>query len=459
LIDPNAAEYACGALTPADFYHTAHGTIFAAMQGLSAQKHAVDLVTVGDALRAAGKLDAVGGLLHLTELATNSPGGFAVATYATAILGASRLRALILTCDRMTNAAYTSPHTDAQAVLERAEQEVIALATRGEAANEVEAIGPIMIRALAEAEKRSKGEEDGARPLRMPWERARRALRPFLPGELIVVGARPRMGKTALAGNLLTEWAKQGHGCYFASMEMPRGHIGSRVMLGESNVPQGDLDRLEDGQLDEIEAADKLAALARGVGRAYDLPLYIGDRAAQSVSQVAAQIRRLNARGCPIRVAVVDYIQLARGEASRRGSRADEVSRLAADLKGLAKDEGITVIALSQLSRQVEAHDGRSSTRRPSLAHFKESGGIEEAADCAMALYRPSEYGDAECRAAGRPEGEAYKGITELIVLKQRKGQGFSTAVLAYDGPLYTFRDLRAGEESAVLSAKRGREE
>ena len=88
--------------------------------------------------------------------------------------------------------------------------------------------------------------------------------------------------------------------------------------------------------------------MARGVGRAYDLPLYIGDRAAQSVSQVAAQIRRLNARGCPIRVAVVDYIQLARGEASRRGSRADEVSRLAADLKGLAKDEGITVIALSQ---------------------------------------------------------------------------------------------------------------
>jgi replicative DNA helicase len=453
LAHGESADYAVGAVRVSDFYREAHGAIYDAIIDLRKRREPVDIVTVSEQLRADGKLDAVGGARYLAELAYNVPSSAGIQGYARIVTGAAKQRALIRWADSLANAAYAANPGTADELTDAALGELLEISARGTTEKDPRRIGDVMADVFRDIEKRAAGGTEGFY-LRMPWPDLRNVVRPAVAGDLIVIGARPGMGKTAFALNMAMAWGTQGHAGIIASLEMTDDGLANRALISGGRATADDLADLEDGQSHNTE--DVLRALAESLGAAHAAPVHIDD-CGLSVAQLRTRIRRLKARGENIQWAVVDYIQLVKGDVARGRSRAEEVGRIAYDLKRLAKEEGIAVVALSQLSRAVESHDSQSRSRRPNLSHFKESGDVEAAADLALALYRPSVYGEAECERARFPTGPAFSGLTGVLVLKQRRGISAGFAVLSFEGNKYRFRGIDDTERQAIKSTGGGK--
>ena len=361
--------------------------------------------------------------------------------YAATIIDLAGRRALIKIAERMIHEAYTAPiGATAAEQIEAAEVALYNLAEPGEAAKGEMTFAQASAEALREANEayQSKGKMRG---LATGFADLDDKLGGLQKTDLIILAGRPSMGKTALATNIAWHIARQGHAVDFRSLEMSGAQLAMRIMAEQINTPS---ERLRRGTAEEhdirrfVDADIHLRAT----------PLIIDQTGGITIAQLAQRARRAR-RKHSTAIIVVDYLQLMRGEGRRReGNRAQEVSEITVGLKALAKELEVPILALSQLSREVE----KRSDKRPQLSDLRESGSIEQDADVVMFVYREEYYlererpdtTDIEASAKWEARVAAAAGIAEVSLGKQRHGP-IGTVRLQFDGSLTRFSNLAKG--------------
>ncbi|MHB8381537.1 MAG: replicative DNA helicase [Candidatus Binataceae bacterium] len=410
LLDNDAINFALETITADDFYRESHREIFRAMAELSDHSQPVDAITLTDALRNRGKLEMIGGAGYIAELASIVPTAANIAHYARIVREKSVLRSLASIATEIASGAYDAP-PNVEEFLDSAEHRVFEISERrikpaffGMRELTVSAIK--MVERLYERKEMVTGVPTGFHDLD-------RITAGFQPSDLIILAARPSMGKSALALNIAANAAMHSDkpvGVAFFSLEMSKEQLVLRLLTSEARV---DSSKVRTGFIRKedfpklIEAADRLSASN----------ILIDDSSDISPIMLKAKCRRLmRDKSNNLGLIIVDYMQLMRS--SRPGeSREKEISEISRSLKALAKELRVPVIALSQLNRAVETRP----ERRPLLADLRESGAIEQDADVIGFIYRDEMYH----RDTKEP------GVAEIIIAKQRNGPT-DTAKLTY---------------------------
>jgi len=399
LLDNAALDRVSEILRPDDFYREAHRKIFRAMLALGERGEPTDLVTLGETLRQRGELAEVGGAAALAELAERVPTAANVAHYARIVREKAILRNLIATATAIAARGYDA-NGDVKELLDRAENEILALSDQ-EVKPAFVKIDRLVKQGFSEIERlhANKQTVTGVPTGFVDLDRITAGLQP---SDLIVIAARPSMGKTAFALNIAVNAAlKTGRGVAIFSLEMSKEQLALRLLCGEARV---DLARVRTGYLSDREFTD----LAHAGNHLYDAPIYIDDTPALSVLELRAKARRLwRDPASKLQLIVVDYLQLMRSTEGK-DNREQEISEISRSLKALAKELHLPVVALSQLNRQVEMRN----PPKPRLSDLRESGAIEQDADVIAFIYRDEVY---------RPDTDR-PGSAEIIVAKQRNG-------------------------------------
>lgn len=395
LLSSDAVARAMEILRPEDFYQEAHQLIFAAIMDLFNQTRPVDVVTVGEALRSRGQVEQVGGLAYLMELAGMVPTAAHLEHYAEVVRSASLLRQIIAVATDLVTGAYQADRTP-QEILDQAQAALFGLAQRGH--QDVARLQEVLIETFSRLEMLygSQGKLVGLPTGFADLDRMTAGLQE---SDLVVIAARPSMGKTMFCLNLARYVAlHQQVPVVIFSLEMAREQLALRLLSAESEI-EGH--RLRTGELD----GQAWSKLSLALGRLGESPIFIDDTPGISALELRAKARRLKAQH-GIGLVIVDYMQLMQGR--RAENRQQEISEISRSLKALARELRVPVVTLSQLSRAVESRNDK----RPMLSDLRESGAIEQDADLVAFLYREDYYSkDTE-----HPE------ITELIVAKQRNG-------------------------------------
>ncbi len=397
LLENEAVNTAIEHLQPGDFYRDAHRRIFEVMADLTDRGEPLDVITLVEALRQKKKLEDIGGVTYLTQLANVVPTAANVAYYTRIVREKALLRQLIGAATKIVTRGY-DPGDDVEQVIDEAEQAIFNVSRR----RAMESFVPLK-RVLMDTFDHiallyeNKGGLTGLSTGFPDFDNLTSGLQP---SDLIIIAARPSMGKTTLALNMGQHIGiKVGKPIAFFSLEMSREQLVQRMLCAQANI---DAHRLRRGYL----ADNDWNKLTEAVGPLGDAPIFIDDSAAISVMEMRAKTRRLQAEH-GLGAVFVDYLQLMRGS-ERAENRQQEISAISRGLKALAKELAIPVVALSQLSREVEKrHD-----KRPILSDLLESGGIEANADLVAFIYR-DDYYNAETE---------KKGIAEVIIAKQRNG-------------------------------------
>lgn len=387
-----AAEH----LTAAHFFRQAHREIYEHLTGLAIHGVEIDYLTLVDALDRSGKLEAIGGRPYLTALVDGLPARTHIAEYARIVREKADLRAIILAAQHLQALAFEGEDT-ARAVLDRAEQVLFEIAEGREAGGfkRLSAILPALM-AQIEAWHQEKGITGLPTGLR-DFDELTRGLQP---ANLILIAARPSMGKSALALNIAQHVAGLGKTVGLFSLEMSEEELGIRTITAEARV---DGHRLQRGYLGERD----FGRLAMALGKLGTLPVFIDATPFITIFEMRSRARRLKAQA-GLDLLIVDYMQLMEGDpqAENRNLALAGISR---GLKALAKDLGIPVIVLSQVNRQCETR----ADKRPLLADLRDSGALEQDADLVVFIYRDEVYNPGEA---------ATQGLAELILAKQRNG-------------------------------------
>lgn len=397
IIDRDALFAAAELLVDNDFYSTAHQKIFASICALSEKGEPVDTITLTAELQKNQCLEEVGGSAYLVLLANAVPTAANIKYHATIVREKAILRSLIQAATGIVARSFDSPH-NVDEFLDEAEQLVFEIGSRGKYQG-FSSLKEVLVQTFDRIEK-LYDEKKGVTGLSTGFTDLNRITSGLQNADLIIIAARPSMGKTTLALNMTQQIAvRDKRPTAFFSMEMSKDQLAQRLLCAETQI---DAQNMRRGQLSQEE----WSKLTRAVGPLSESPLYIDDSASLSVMEVRAKARRLKAdKG--LDAIFVDYIQLMRGF-SRAENRQQELSEISRALKALAKELNIPVIALSQLSRAVE----KRTDRRPILSDLMESGGIEANADVVMFIYRESYYNK-----------DTDKGnIAEINVAKQRNG-------------------------------------
>ncbi|MFN8545601.1 MAG: replicative DNA helicase [Candidatus Binatia bacterium] len=399
LIENAALDRVVELLGPDDFYREAHRKIFRGILSLSERNEPVDLITLSEALRARGELADVGGGAYLSELAERVPTAANIVNYARIVRDRSVLRALITAATEIATRGYEAPE-DVSDLLDQAEQRIFAISEREVKPafvriQDVLSDTLLMIERLYENKQAVTGVATGFVDLD-------KLTAGFQPTDLIIIAARPSMGKTAFALNIAANAALRGDiGVAVFSLEMSKEQLAMRLLCAEAHV---DLARVRTGHLSDRE----FPQLAMAAGRLAEAPIYIDDTPALSILELRAKARRLKRDAATkLGLVVVDYLQLMRG-GEGRDNREQEISEISRSLKALAKELHVPVVALSQLNRQVESRN----PPKPRLADLRESGAIEQDADVICFIYREEVY----------VEDTDRRGVAEIIVAKQRNG-------------------------------------
>jgi replicative DNA helicase len=412
-----------GLLTPDDFYIEQHAQIFDAILACYTARIPPDLRTVGEQLRKRGRLEAIGGTGALSALAADVPTSYHVEYYARAVQQASTLRNLIAAGGKIAAIGYDEQHDPEQA-LGDAQAVLNAVATRAVQPSFVP-IGRVLDTLLEAIQADTPpGICTGLHDL----DNLTGGLHG---GDLLILAARPSVGKTALALTLARNIAQAGHLVPVFSLEMGGEQLVQRLVAMEAGI---DLHRIRNRQIGEYE----LQAFARAAGQIDAWPLLIDDTPALTAAAIRARCLRLAADRGPVGLVVVDYLQLMGASDRYAGNRVQEVAEMSRGLKALARELGAPVLALSQLSRAVE---GRQS-KVPLLSDLRESGNLEQDADLVVFIHREEIY-DSE---------SDQKGVAELHIAKHRNGP-IGVVPLRFDAQTTTFRNLaptwRASEDAA----------
>lgn len=392
---PKAAEL----LVEDDFYRDAHKQIYSAMVALFERGEPLDLITVSSQLKNGGRLDSVGGPAYLAALADIVPVAANIAYYAKIVREKSILRRLIATGTEIAGRCYEE-QDDIDGLLDEVEQSVFEI-SQAKSSQSFYPLNSVIssafkhIEQLYERKEHITGVPTDYHDLDKMTAGLQRA-------DLIILAARPSMGKTALAINMAQNAAVL-HRVPVAifSLEMSKEQLGMRILGSISRV---DAQRLRTGFLKETD----WTKLTRAVGMLAEAPIFIDDTPAITVLEMRAKARRLKTEH-DIGLVVVDYLQLMRGRTNVQ-SREQEISEISRALKAMAKELGIPVLALSQLNRSLESRPNK----RPQLSDLRESGAIEQDADVILFIYRDEVYNKAE--------DNPRKGLAEIIIGKQRNG-------------------------------------
>ncbi len=404
LVSEAAVSVVGEALAAEDFYSETHRVLYGAMMRLYAKGEPIDQLTLSDELRSVGEFDRIGGRQYVFRLVESVPTAANAARYAEIVRGKALLRAVIDAGDRIQQEAFSEPEDVTQA-LDAAEQLIYGVSNRQlkEHLAPVSELAPStleMIQRLYEQEGEVTGVESG-------FEDLDRMTTGFHKSDLVILAARPAMGKTALALNAI--WHASGvKGLPVAifSLEMSKEQLVQRLISQVTRI------RTQDLRSGNVGAED-WPKLVRGVAEVARAPVWIDDTAGITLMEMRAKVRRLasrlNAQGeIPLSLVVVDYLQLMIGQRARAENRQQEISEISRGLKVLARDLNIPVFAIAQLSRAVEQrHD-----KRPLLSDLRDSGAIEQDADMVMFLYRDEYYNS----------DSDDKGVAEIIVGKHRNG-------------------------------------
>lgn len=397
IIDKEAIYAAAELLVEADFYSTAHQKIFAGIISLSEKGEPVDLVTLSEELQHSRCLEEVGGRSYLVTLANAVPTAANVQYHSYIVREKAILRALIQAATGIVSRSFDAP-SNVDEFLDEAEQLIFEIGRRGKHQG-FASLKDVLVQAFDRIEK-LYDEKKGVTGLSTGFKDLDRMCFGLQNSDLIVIAARPSMGKTTLALNMAQQIAVHDkRPTAFFSMEMSRDQLAQRLLCAESQI---DAQNMRSGFLSQEE----WHKLTRAVGPLSESPLYIDDSASLSVMEVRAKARRLKAEK-GLEAVFVDYLQLMRGF-SRFESRQQELSEISRALKALAKELNIPVVALSQLSRAVE----KRPERRPILSDLMESGGIEANADLVLFIYRESYYN----------KNSDTGNIAEINIAKQRNG-------------------------------------
>lgn len=398
LLDNTLITQAVEQLKAGDFYSPLNRRIFAAMIALFEASKNIDPILIGEEIKKEGSLEAIGGVSTITNLTYGLPHFTDLTGYIDVVRDKSMMRNLIRTCNQITSEALEE-EDDARNILDHAEQMIFALAER-RAAEGFSHIQPIAEKVLAKVEEYSRRESHALTGLATGFRELDEMTSGLQPSDLIIIAARPSMGKTALCLTIaqnaaIDEKAVVG----FFSLEMSKEQLVMRMMSSEAKV---DAARFRRG----ILSREEWERLARAIGTLADARLFIDDTPGISVLEMRAKARRLAAEQKKLDLIVVDYLQLMGG--GRAESRQQEVSQISRELKGLAKELNVPVIALSQLSRAPEARN----PPKPMMSDLRESGSIEQDADVVAFIYREDYY---------KPSDE-NAGMAELLISKQRNG-------------------------------------
>ena len=407
LIEKEAIPKVMEILRDTDFYREAHRVIFNAMLELYNKNEAVDMITVTEILKRDNKLEDVGGIAYVTSLANTVPTAANVTYHASIIEEKSILRQLVSVSTQIASMGYEA-NDDVKNIIDSAESKILEISNRKKTAD-FTPINEIVLDSFKSIEA-LMGNKNGLTGLPTGFEDLDNLTSGLHGSDFIILAARPSMGKTAFALNVVQNVAiraaKKVGGApktvAFFSLEMSKEQLVQRMLCAEANI---DSQRLRIGeQRDEywamlINTADTLSSAN----------IYIDDTAGITAMDMRSRARRLKAEH-GLDLIVVDYLQLMQGSGKKNnsGDRQQEVSEISRSLKALARELDVPVIALSQLSRSVEARQ----VKRPMLSDLRESGSLEQDADIVAFLYREDYY---------NPETE-NKNITELIIAKHRNG-------------------------------------
>ncbi|MEM7106503.1 MAG: replicative DNA helicase [Bacteroidota bacterium] len=405
MLDKDAITVVLEILRPDSFYSEAHIAIYKSMIKLFEKSQPIDLLTVTEELKKAGELEKVGGPYYLVEL-TNRVASSANLEYHARIVAQKYIqRELIRISTGVIKDAYEDT-TDVFELLDKAEQGLFAITEQNLTRSYV-SMGSLLSQAVKDVELASEREE-GLTGVPTGFVDLDRMTSGWQPSDLIIVAARPGMGKTSLTLALAKNAAEFGKGVAVFSLEMSSIQLVKRLISLETELSG---DKLKKGKMADFEWQQLNAA----VEKMGETPIFIDDTPGINIFELRAKCRRLKMQH-DIQLVIIDYLQLMSGSGAegKNGNREQEISSISRALKGLAKELNVPVIALSQLSRAVETRGG---TKRPQLSDLRESGAIEQDADMVTFIYRPEYYQILEDE-----EGNSLKGVAEYIIAKHRNG-------------------------------------
>jgi replicative DNA helicase len=421
LIDPNAWDRIADQLTEEDFYRKDHRVVFRAIAQLKDASQPCDAVTLGDWLARHELLEQAGGLAYAIELANNTPGAANVKAYAEIVREKSVLRALLDAGSLIANNVYQPEGRDSRALLEIAEKEVFKIAEAGSRGKGgLQHVRQGLMNTLEELQRRSanQGQLTGVSSGFYDLDRATNGLQR---SDLIIIAARPSMGKTSFVMNIAEYVSlKSGKAVAVFSMEMSTAQLLQRTIasLGRINAKNLGSGMLSEEEWPRVTSTMQLMKTAK---------LFIDDEGSLSPTEVRTRARRLAREHNGLGLIVVDYIQLMVVPGTQE-NRTNEVSEISRSLKAMAKELNVPVIALSQLNRGVE----QRTDKRPLMSDLRESGSIEQDADLVAFIYRDEYY---------NKEKSTDKGIAEIIIAKQRNGPT-DTIKLKFTGMYTRFDNL-----------------
>ena len=381
-----------------DFYDRRHATIYGAMLRLYEHRKPVDLLTLTDELKKKKELDEIGGTAYLTELTNYVPTAAHAATYAEMVAQKAVRRRLIKASGEISELGYDDD-IEVQELLEKAETELFAVSDQN-LKQDLVSMEEILTDSFDRLEElhRNKGMLRGVKTGYRDLDNMTAGLQR---SDLIILAARPAMGKTTLVTNLAYNVATLNkQSVLFFSLEMSKEQLVDRMLADASGV---DAWNIRTGNLSD----DDFSKLSEAMGEMAEAPIFIDDTPGLSVLEMRTKARRA-AHEAPLGLIIIDYLQLMQGSASTQGNRVQEVSEISRGLKLIAREMNVPVIALSQLSRSVESR----SPQIPQLADLRESGSIEQDADIVMFIYREAYY---------NPDTER-ENVTDLIIAKHRNG-------------------------------------
>ena len=425
MLEKNALTNVVEFLRPEHFYSEQHKEIYQAITDLFTASEPVDMRTVVAQLRKNGKLELVGGAFYIAELTSKVSSAANIEYHSRIIIELAIKRELINISSQIQQDAYEDTN-DVFELLDRTEQSIFKISDSNLRKN-YDTMKSLMLKAVQELQEK-KNHKDGLTGVPTGFSRLDRVTSGWQKSDLVIIAARPGMGKTAFVVSAMRNAAVDfNHPVAIFSLEMSSIQLVNRLISAEAELES---EKLKRGDLAEFEWQQ----LVHKTKRLSAAPIFIDDTPALSILELRAKCRRLKAEH-NIQLIIVDYLQLMKGDGG--GNREQEIASISRALKGIAKELEVPVLALSQLSRGVETRGG---DKRPALSDLRESGSIEQDADMVIFLYRPEYY-----KIFSDGDNNSTLGMAEVIIAKHRNGS-LDTAKLKFIGKYTKFADYDGDE-------------
>jgi replicative DNA helicase len=429
LIDNSCIPRLSDILTPSDFYQERNRITFAAIMEIHDRGGSPDWVSVTAALQKIGKFEAVGGSEFLTNLVDAVPSAANVMHFAEIVRDKSKLRQVILAAAQVTARCYDSEVT-LDEVMQDFQKSAFEIAVDVEKSDGLIHVSEVLQEGITAIE------QAGTKGIKTGLGRVDQIFDGFFEGDLTIIGGRPSMGKSAFVMDIL-DYVSRQIPCGFFSVEMPNSQNGVRLLAKKTGINLRNLRR-------GLVSPSDWPRLVDASGRLAERKLYIDQSPYLTTTRIRNRVRHLAvSRGVQLGLIAIDYLQLMSPN-SKQQTRDREIGSISRDLKLLAREFGIPVIALSQLNRKLEERPAKNCGRRPMLSDLRDSGSLEQDADAVMFVFRQEVY---------EPENSDVKSKAEIIISKQRNG-AIGPALVSWDATTATFRDPEVfHDESKYMEA------